>query len=97
MGLVQTHFGIGECRRHRPIVSATKNVELVEVRAFHGTPMQEILSYPRTNGFKTNIVTDFGQDFVRMYSEKVYGILPEQVIASALAVKYLWQRTASRS
>jgi len=51
-------------------------------------PMLEVLSYLRANGFKTYIVTGFGQDFVRLYSQQVYGIPPEQVVGSALAVKY---------
>jgi hypothetical protein len=51
-------------------------------------PMLEVLTYLRANGFKTYIVTGFGQDFVRLYSQQVYGIPPEQVIGSALAVKY---------
>jgi hypothetical protein len=51
-------------------------------------PMLEVMNYMRANGFKTYIVTGFGQDFVRLYSQQVYGIPPEQVIGSALAVKY---------
>ena len=51
-------------------------------------PMQEVMNYLRANGFKTFIVTGFGQDFVREYSQQVYDIPPEQVIGSALAVKY---------
>jgi haloacid dehalogenase-like hydrolase len=51
-------------------------------------PMLEVLNYLRGNGFKTYIVTGFGQDFVRVYSQQVYGIPPEQVVGSALAVKY---------
>jgi phosphoglycolate phosphatase-like HAD superfamily hydrolase len=46
-------------------------------------PMQEVMSYFRANGYKTNIVTGGGQDFVRQYSERVYGIPPEQVVGSA--------------
>ena len=53
-------------------------------------PMQEVMAYLRANGFKTYIVTGFGQDFVRLYSQQVYGIPPEQVIGSALAVKYAY-------
>ena len=53
-------------------------------------PMLEVLSYLRANGFKTYIVTGFGQDFVRVYSQQVYGIPPEQVVGSALAVKYTY-------
>jgi haloacid dehalogenase-like hydrolase len=51
-------------------------------------PMLEVMTYLRANGFKTYIVTGLGQDFVRLYSQRVYGIPPEQVIGSALAVKY---------
>ena len=51
-------------------------------------PMKELLSYFRSNGYKTYIVTGGGQDFVRIYSERVYGIPPEQVVGSAGATKY---------
>src|SRR4029450_1382517 len=43
-------------------------------------PMQEVLKYLRANGYRTYIVTGGGQDFVRVYSERVYGIPPEQVV-----------------
>ena len=39
-------------------------------------PMQEVLRYLRANGYKTYIVTGGGQDFVRIYAERVYGIPP---------------------
>jgi phosphoglycolate phosphatase-like HAD superfamily hydrolase len=51
-------------------------------------PMQEVINYFRANAFKTYIVTGFGQDFVRVYSQQIYGIPPEQVIGSALSTKY---------
>jgi phosphoglycolate phosphatase-like HAD superfamily hydrolase len=51
-------------------------------------PMQEVLSYLRANGFKTFIVTGGGQDFVRVYSEKTYGIPPEQVVGTAGGTTY---------
>jgi phosphoglycolate phosphatase-like HAD superfamily hydrolase len=51
-------------------------------------PMQEVLKYLRANGYKTCIVTGGGQDFVRVYAEEVYGIPPEQVVGSAGAAKY---------
>jgi phosphoglycolate phosphatase-like HAD superfamily hydrolase len=46
-------------------------------------PMLELMRYLRANGFKTYIVTGGGQDFVRVYSEQVYGIPPEQVVGTA--------------
>ena len=51
-------------------------------------PMQEVMSYFRANGYKTYIVTGGGQDFVRVYSEHVYGIPPEQVVGSAGETTY---------
>ena len=46
-------------------------------------PMLEVLQFMRENGFKTYIVTGGGQDFVRVYSQAVYGIPPEQVVGTA--------------
>jgi phosphoglycolate phosphatase-like HAD superfamily hydrolase len=51
-------------------------------------PMQEVLTYLRANGFKTYIVTGGGQDFVRVYSERTYGIPPEQVVGTAGGTTY---------
>jgi phosphoglycolate phosphatase-like HAD superfamily hydrolase len=51
-------------------------------------PMLELLSYLRTNGFKTYIVSGGGIDFMRPWSERVYGIPPEQVIGSSGGLKY---------
>jgi phosphoglycolate phosphatase-like HAD superfamily hydrolase len=51
-------------------------------------PMQELMRYLRSNGYKTYIVTGGGQDFVRVYAERVYGIPPEQVVGTAGATKY---------
>jgi phosphoglycolate phosphatase-like HAD superfamily hydrolase len=51
-------------------------------------PMQEVLRYLRANGYKTYIATGGGQDFVRVYVERVYGIPPEQVVGTAGATKY---------
>lgn len=51
-------------------------------------PMHEVLRYLRANAYKTYIVTGGGQDFVRVYAEKVYGIPPEQVVGTATGTKY---------
>jgi len=51
-------------------------------------PMHEVLQYLRDNGYKTYIVTGGGQDFVRVYSQRVYGIPPEQVVGTAAGTKY---------
>jgi len=51
-------------------------------------PMQELLSYLRANGFKTFIVSGGGADFMRVFSEEVYGIPPENVVGSTGQVKF---------
>jgi hypothetical protein len=51
-------------------------------------PMLEVMRYLREKDFKTYIVTGGGQEFVRVYSEQVYGVPPEQVIGSSIVVKY---------
>jgi phosphoglycolate phosphatase-like HAD superfamily hydrolase len=45
-------------------------------------PMLELLGYLRANGFKTFIVSGGGIDFMRPWTERVYGIPPEQVVGS---------------
>jgi phosphoglycolate phosphatase-like HAD superfamily hydrolase len=45
-------------------------------------PMLELLDYLRANGFKTYIVSGGGIDFMRVFSEDVYGIPPEQVVGT---------------
>jgi haloacid dehalogenase-like hydrolase len=42
----------------------------------------------RAAGFRTYIVTGGGQDFVRAYAQRVYGIPPEQVVGSSLLTQY---------
>ena len=51
-------------------------------------PMLEVLAYLRAHGFKTYIVSGGGIDFMRVFSEKVYGIPPEQVIGSSLKTAF---------
>ncbi|MGC9992151.1 MAG: HAD family hydrolase [Candidatus Cybelea sp.] len=46
-------------------------------------PMLEVMRYLRANGYQTYIVTGGGQDFVRAYADRVYGVPTEEVIGSA--------------
>ncbi|WP_434643942.1 HAD family hydrolase [Klebsiella sp. I138] len=45
-------------------------------------PMRQLLDYLRENGFKTWIISGGGIDFMRVMSQKMYGIPPEQVVGS---------------
>lgn len=51
-------------------------------------PMLEVLAFFRSHGFKTYIVSGGGIEFMRPWVEKVYGIPPEQVVASSIKMKY---------
>ncbi len=51
-------------------------------------PMLEVLAYLRANGFKTYIVSGGGIEFMRPWTERVYGIPPEQVVGSSIKTKW---------
>jgi phosphoserine phosphatase len=51
-------------------------------------PMLELLAYLRASGFKTYIVSGGGIEFMRPWTEKVYGIPPEQVVGSTIKTKF---------
>jgi phosphoserine phosphatase len=51
-------------------------------------PMLEVLAYLRANGFKTYIVSGGGIEFMRPWTEKVYGIPPEQVVGSSIKTRF---------
>jgi len=55
-------------------------------------PMTELMQYLRANAFKTYIVTGGGQEFVRAFAEKVYGVPPEQVVGSMGKVKFEYNK-----
>jgi len=54
-------------------------------------PMLELLAYLRANGFKTFIVSGGGIEFMRPWTEKVYGVPPEDVIGSSGKTRYKMQ------
>ena len=51
-------------------------------------PMLELLAYLRENGFKTFIVSGGGIEFMRPWTEKSYGIPPEQVVGSSAVTRF---------
>ena len=51
-------------------------------------PMLELIGYLRANGFKTFIVSGGGIEFMRPWTERVYGIPPEQVVGSSVKTKF---------
>jgi hypothetical protein len=55
-------------------------------------PMLEVMKLFRDNGYKTYFVTGGGQDFVRVYSEQVYGVPPEQVVGTAGGTQFSYNK-----
>ncbi|MFZ2361430.1 MAG: HAD family hydrolase [Anaerolineae bacterium] len=51
-------------------------------------PMLELLACLRANGFKNYIISAGGIEFMRAWSEQVYGMPPEQVVGSSIQTKY---------
>src|SRR5262245_61723363 len=51
-------------------------------------PMLELLNYLRANGFKTFIVSGSGVEFMRPWTERIYGIPPEQVVGTYGQLQY---------
>jgi hypothetical protein len=51
-------------------------------------PMLELLAYLRANGFKTFIVSGGGIEFMRPWTESVYGVPPEQVVGSSVKTRF---------
>ncbi len=51
-------------------------------------PMLELLAYLRDNDFKTFIVSGGGIEFMRPWTEEIYGIPPEQVVGSSFKTEY---------
>jgi phosphoserine phosphatase len=51
-------------------------------------PQLELLAYLRASGFKTFIVSGGGIEFMRPWTEKVYGIAPPQVVGSSIVTEF---------
>jgi hypothetical protein len=51
-------------------------------------PMLELLTYLRANEFKTFIVSGGGVEFMRPWTEKVYGVPPQQVVGSSIRTEF---------
>jgi len=55
-------------------------------------PMLELMAYLRANGFRTYIVSGGGIEFMRPWTERVYGIPPAQVVGSSIKTKFMLRR-----
>jgi haloacid dehalogenase-like hydrolase len=57
-------------------------------RACAYLPMVEFLDYLEVNGFVNYIASGGGRDFMRTISQEMYGIPPDRVIGSSVALEY---------
>ena len=53
-------------------------------------PMLEVMKLLRSREFTNCIVTGGGQDFVRTYADRVYGLEPGKIIGSAVETQYAY-------
>lgn len=51
-------------------------------------PMLELLDYLRAHSFKVFIVSGGGLEFMRPWTEAIYGIPPDQVVGSSIETRY---------
>jgi phosphoserine phosphatase len=51
-------------------------------------PMLELLAYLRANDFQTFIVSGGGIEFMRPWTEQVYGVPPQQVVGSSIKTRF---------
>ncbi len=51
-------------------------------------PMLELMDYLRANGFETYIVSGGGIEFMRPWTEEVYGVPPQNVVGSSIKTEY---------
>ena len=59
-------------------------------------PMLELLDFLRANDFKVYIVSGGGIDFLRLFSEDVYGVARDRVVGSSVALEYHGGDTSPR-
>ena len=87
-----THSGMTSDEFSRRVKSWFATAEYPPLGTSYGEatylPMQEVFSLLRSKGFHVAIVSGGGVDFMRQFSEDVYGVLPEWVLGSSADVVF---------
>lgn len=90
--IVTTHSGVTESEfavKVAEFLSTTKNPKFKRLYTeLIYQPQLELLNYLRVNGFNVFICSGDGIDFMRVFTDKVYGVPKENVIGSSLKYKY---------
>src|ERR1700754_2459935 len=85
--IAATHSGMSVDDFHRIVLDWTDSARHPRFKRPYPSliyqPMVELLGYLRANGFKTFIVSGGGIEFMRPWTDKAYGIQPEQVVGSS--------------
>jgi hypothetical protein len=84
--LVATHSGMTAAQFHKEVsawLATAKNPKkgMLFTQMVY-KPMLELMALLRANGFKTYIVSGGGVDFMRVFTEKLYDVPPQQVVGS---------------
>jgi hypothetical protein len=75
--------------RHLNPLSVSQATQLVDQQHRFEEKLAYLLGYLRANGFKTFIVSGGGIEFMRPWTERVYGVPPEQVVGSSIKTQFL--------
>jgi len=90
--LLTTHTGMTNAEFEaivREWVATTKHPRFGELyTSMVYQPMLELVAYLRANGFKTYIVSAGGIEFMRPWTERIYGVPPEQVVGSSIKTRF---------
>ena len=90
--IITTHSGVTESEFAAEVaefLSTTQNPKFKRLfTELIYQPQLELLNYLRANGFNVFICSGDGIDFMRVFSDKVYGVPKENVIGSSLKYKY---------
>ena len=90
-----THSGMSSDEFSRRVQSWFSKAEYPPLGTSYGEatyqPMQEVISLLRSKGFQVAIVSGGGVDFMRQFSEDVYGVSPEWVLGSSGEVVFKLQ------
>jgi phosphoglycolate phosphatase-like HAD superfamily hydrolase len=90
--LMATHSGMTATEFEQEVLSFLENSRDARFKRPYTElvyqPQLELLAYLRANDFKTFIVSGGGIAFMRPWTEKVYGIPPEQVVGSSIVAEF---------
>jgi phosphoglycolate phosphatase-like HAD superfamily hydrolase len=90
--VLATHSGMTAEQFERSVTDWTSTAKHPRFQQLYTScvyqPQVELLAFLRNRGFKTFIVSGGGIEFMRPWSERVYGIPPDQVVGSSVVTEF---------